>query len=330
MGLIITVFLAIIFGIVPMLVYAGFLWWLDRWEKEPLPLLAAAFLWGFIPSALFALIAQLILDIPTTALFYYNQVAYSLVSASIIAPITEEAIKGFAVLLIFIFFSREFDSLLDGILYGSLAGFGFAAIENVLYFVSFGNDLASLGCLVFMRAFLFGLNHAFFTSLTGLGFAAARYQKNILLKIFFPLLGLAGAMFAHGLHNGLVTFGLVGLPFAVLADWFGVLGVFVVALVSLYHEAGWIKKYLAEEVQLGNITAAQAAVAGSFTGRIGTRFTALTDGGVGKWWRSGRFYQQCAELAYKKHQLVRMGDEGGNQAMIEKLRGEVRQLSAQV
>ncbi len=330
MGLIITVFLAIIFGIVPMLVYAGFLWWLDRWEKEPLPLLAAAFLWGFIPSALFALIAQLILDIPTSALFYYNEVAYSLVSASIIAPITEEAIKGFAVLLIFIFFSREFDSLLDGILYGSLAGFGFAAIENILYFVSFGSDLASLGCLVFMRAFLFGLNHAFFTSLTGLGFAAARYQKNILLKILFPLLGLAGAMFAHGLHNGLVTFGIIGLPFAVLADWFGVLGVFVVALVSLYHEAGWIKKYLAEEVQLGNITAAQAAVAGSFTGRIGTRFTALTDGGVEKWWRSGRFYQQCAELAYKKHQLVRMGDEGGNRAIIEKLRGEVRQLSAQV
>lgn len=330
MGLIITIFFSIIFGIVPMLVYAGFLWWLDRWEKEPLPLLAAAFIWGFIPSAIIALIAQIILGMPTAAVFGEHSLGYELFSASIIAPMTEEVIKGFAVLLIFIFFSREFDSLLDGIIYGSLAGFGFAAIENILYFVSFGSDVASLGCLVFMRAFLFGLNHAFFTSLTGMGFAAARYQKNILLKILFPLLGLAGAMFAHGLHNGLVTFGLVGLPFAVLADWFGVLGVLVVALVSLYHEAGWIKKYLAEEVQLGNLTAAQAAVAGSFTGRIGTRFTALTDGGVGKWWRSGRFYQQCAELAYKKHQFVKMGDEGGNRAIIEKLRGEVRQLSAQV
>jgi len=330
MGLIIIIFFSIIFGIAPMLIYASFLWWLDRWEKEPLPLMAAAFIWGFIPSAIFALIAQLVLDIPTTALFYYNEVAYSLVSASIIAPMTEEGIKGFAVLLIFIFFSREFDSLLDGIIYGSLAGFGFAAIENILYFVSFGSDPASLGCLVFMRAFLFGLNHAFFTSLTGLGFAAARYQKNLLLKILFPLLGLAGAMFAHGLHNGLVTFGLIGLPFAILADWFGVLGVFVVALVSLYHEAGWIKKYLAEEVQLGNLTAAQAAIIGSFTGRIGANIDALSRGGVGKWWRARRFYQQCAELAYKKHQFVKMGDEGGNRAIIERLRGEVRQLSGQI
>jgi hypothetical protein len=209
-------------------------------------------------------------------------------------------------------------------------GFGFAAIENVLYFISFGSDVGSLFCLVFMRAFLFGLNHAFFTSLTGLGFAAARYQKNILLKMLFPLLGLGGAMFAHGLHNGLVTFGIVGLPFAVLADWFGVLGVFVVALVSLYHEAGWIRTYLVEEVQLGNLTAAQARIVGSFTGRLSVRFTALTDGGFGKWWRTGRFYQQCAELAYKKHQFAKMGDEGGNRATIEKLRGEVRQLSPQV
>ena len=330
MGLIITLFLSVIFGIVPMLIYASFLWWLDRWEKEPLPLLAAAFIWGLIPSAIIALVAQIILGFPTAAMFGEHSLGYELFSGSIIAPITEEGVKGFAVLLLFIFFYREFDSLLDGIIYGSLAGFGFAAIENVLYFISFGSDPGSLGCLIFMRAFLFGLNHAFFTSLTGLGFAAARYQKNILLKILFPLLGLAGAMFAHGLHNGLVTFGLIGLPLAVLADWFGVLGVFVVALLSLYHEAGWIKKYLAEEVALGNLTAPQAAIIGSFTGRIGANIAALTGGGIGKWWRARRFYQQCAELAYKKHQFTRMGDEGGNRAIIEKLRGEVRQLSGQV
>lgn len=329
MGLLITIFFAVIFGIVPMLIYAGFLWWLDRWEKEPLPLLAAAFLWGFIPSAILALIAQVLLDIPTSALFYYDEVAYSLVSGSIIAPVTEEGIKAFAVLLVFIFFYREFDSLLDGIIYGSLAGFGFAAIENILYFVSFGSDAGSLFCLIFMRAFLFGLNHAFFTSLTGLGFAAARFQKNILLKILFPLIGLGGAIFTHGLHNGLVTFGLIGLPFAILADWFGVVGVFVVALLSLYHEASWIKKYLSEEVELGNLTAAQAALVSSFRGRIGANVAAL-GGGVGRWWRARRFYQQCAELAYKKHQFEKMGDEGGNRAIIEKLRREVRLLSGQV
>jgi len=330
MNIIIILFISIVMGVVPMLIYAGFLWWLDRWEKEPLHLLAAAFIWGFVPSAIIALISQIVLDVPTTVVFGEHTLGYELFSGSIIAPITEEGVKALAVLMIFVFFYREFDSLLDGIIYGSLAGFGFAAIENILYFVSFGSeDPSSLGCLIFMRSFLFGLNHAFFTSLTGLGFAAARYQKNILLKLLFPVLGFAAAVMAHGLHNGLVSFGLIGLPFAVLADWFGVLGVLVVALFSLYNESKWIKQYLTEEVEMGTLTAGQASTVGSFGGRIATNFSSL-GGGLGLWWRTRRFYQQCSELAYKKHQLAKMGNEGGNQAIIEKLRGEVRGLSNQV
>lgn len=326
----VILFISIVMGIVPMVIYAGFLWWLDRWEKEPLPLLAAAFVWGFIPSAIIALILQLVLDIPISSIFEVNALAYDLVSAGIIAPLTEESIKAVAVLLIFIFFYREFDSLLDGIIYGSLVGFGFAAIENVLYFVGTGaEDVASLGCLIFMRAFLFGLNHAFFTSLTGMGFAAARYQKNIFLKLLLPLIGLSCAMAAHSIHNSLVSFGLIGFPLAVMADWIGILGVLVVALVSLFHEASWIKKYLAEEVQLGTLTLQQAATVASFGGRISNNFSSL-GGGVGHWWRTRHFYQQCAELAYKKHQFLKMGNEGGNQPLIDKLRAEVRGLSAQI
>jgi len=328
--MLLIVVVSVVMGILPMVIYASILWWLDRWEKEPLHLLAAAFIWGFIPSALIALIAQIILGFPTSAVFGEHGLGYELFSGSVIAPITEEGVKAIAVLLVFIVFYREFDSLLDGIIYGSLAGFGFAAIENILYFTSFGSeDPSSLGCLIFMRAFLFGLNHAFFTSLTGLGFALARYQKNILLKLLFPVLGLCAAIIAHGLHNGLVTFGLVGFPLAVLADWFGILGVFVIIVVSLYHEAKWIKQYLAEEVQTGTLTAMQAAAAGSFGGRIGTNFNSL-GGGLGKWWNTRRFYQQCAELAYKKHQLSKMGDEGGTLALIEKLRGEVRTLGQKI
>jgi len=103
----------------------------------------------------------------------------------------------------------------------------------------------------------------------------------------------------------------------------------IIAIVSLYHEAGWIKKYLAEEVSLGTLTAKQAAITASFGGRIVLNFTSL-GGGPGQWWSTRRFYQQCAELAYKKHQLTRMGNEGGNQAIIEKLRSEIKGLSAMV
>lgn len=328
--MLLIVLVSIVMGIVPMVIYAGFLWWLDRWEKEPIPLLIAAFLWGFIPSAIGALILELVLDWPISSVFNVNDLAYDLVSAGVIAPMVEEGVKAVAVLLIFIFFYKEFDSLLDGIIYGSLAGFGFAAIENILYFISIGSgDPDSLGCLITMRAFLFGLNHAFFTSLTGMGFAAARFQKNILLKLLLPVIGLTCAIFAHGVHNSLVSFGIIGFPVAVLADWLGIAGVLIVALVSLYHEAGWIRKYLAEEVQLGTLTAAQANKVASFFGRMGTNLTSLA-GGLTRWWNTRRFYQQCTELAYKKHQLARLGSESGTEAIIDRLRSEVRALSPQV
>jgi len=329
--MLLIVLISIVMGIVPMLIYATFLWWLDRWEKEPIPLLVAAFLWGFIPSAIGAIILQLVLDIPVSAVFYYKDLAYDLVSAGIIAPLTEEGIKGIAVLLIFIFFYREIDSLLDGIIYGALVGFGFAAIENVLYFISQGtSDPSSLGCLIFMRAGLFGLNHAFFTSLTGLGFASARFQKNIFLKLLLPLVGLLCAMSAHSLHNSLVSIGPLGFPLAIGADWMGILGVLVIAFISLYHEAGWIRLYLAEEVVMGTLTPAQAKTVSSFLGRITADFTSL-GGGLTKWWNTRRFYQQCTELAYTKHVYIRLGNEGGSQPLtIDRLRNEVRTLSAKI
>lgn len=326
--MIITLVVAVVAGVVPMLAYATILWWLDRWEKEPLPLLAAVFLWGFIPSAIFALIAQVILDIPAQLIYTVSPLAGELFTGSIVAPFTEELIKGVAVLLVFIFWQHEFDSVLDGIVYGSLVGFGFAAIENVLYFTSFSDELV---CLVPMRAFLFGLNHAFFTSLIGIGFALARFEKRIWLKILYPLLGFGGAMLAHGLHNGLVTFGLIGLPFAILADWMGALVIFIIIIVSLRHEARWIRTYLAEEVDQGILTAAQARRISSFWGRYAADLQALGRGGAVQWRRTYRFHHVCTELAFKKHQYKRkLGDMQRKADLIAKLRSEVVELSSQV
>jgi len=323
------ILISIVMGILPMFLYAIFIWWLDRWEKEPLHLMGAAFLWGFIPSAIFALIAQVILNIPVAAVIGEDNLAFEIYSGSIIAPLTEEGIKGFAVFLIFIFFYKEFDSVMDGIVYGSLVGFGFAAIENILYFLSASeNGLGALGCLIFLRAFLFGLNHAFFTSLTGIGFAIARYRRNVLLKLLFPIIGLSAAMAMHAIHNGFATFGLFGLPFAFVSDWFGILGVAILALISLYNEGKWLKQYLTDEVGLGTLTVQQAETASSFF-RFGADFFSFFVNPI-SWWRLSDFHHKCAELAYKKHQMAKMGNEFGNRSEIEKLRVMVSELSKQV
>jgi len=130
-----TLFLASVFlGIIPMVIYALIIWRLDRWEKEPFPLMLAAFLWGSIPAIIFSIIAQVMLATPLEVMEADQTLWGQLYQSSLVAPITEEIIKGIGLFFIFLKFRREIDSILDGLIYGSMIGFGFAAVENILYF----------------------------------------------------------------------------------------------------------------------------------------------------------------------------------------------------
>jgi RsiW-degrading membrane proteinase PrsW (M82 family) len=87
-------FASIALGIVPMVIYALIVWRIDRWEKEPLPLLVAAFLWGSIPAVIFAVIAQVILKFPVPDFGNGSDLFVELYQASFIAPVSEEITKG--------------------------------------------------------------------------------------------------------------------------------------------------------------------------------------------------------------------------------------------
>lgn len=165
---------------VPMLIYALALWWLDRFEKEPLHLLALAFLWGAVPSIILSLILEIIFDIPIT-LLAGSALTYDLLGSSIAAPLIEEGTKAVALVALFLFFRHEIDSPLDGVIYGGMVGFGFAAVENLFYL--FGayaeGGLGGVAWLAFLRAGLFGLNHAMYTGFTGLGIALALEIRSV-------------------------------------------------------------------------------------------------------------------------------------------------------
>ncbi len=296
-------------------------------EKEPLALVAAVFFWGAVPSIILAIILEVVFDIPIRTWVATESLTYELIGGSVIAPLVEEFFKGVAVLGVFVFFYREFDSVLDGIIYGSLVGFGFAAVENVLYFMSALNEggLGGMLMLVIVRAFIFGLNHAFFTSLTGIGFALARLSRSWLIKLSMPVLGLFLAIMAHAIHNGGMTLAassclwpLIGLA----SDWLGVLVVFVIIILATFQESSWLNRYLPEEVQLGVLTKAECKTVCSYMGRLGERANAFFSGDFGRWRRLGKFYHVATELAFRKHQIT-LGDERGNQANIERLRRQI-------
>lgn len=318
MALLVSLFL----GFFPMFLYAAFVYWLDRYEKEPKALLGAAFFWGVIIAAGGAFIINTALGI---GIFFVtgSEAAAEVGTTSVVAPIVEEILKGLAVAIVFFMFRKEFDSILDGVIYGGIAGLGFAATENTFYIYNMGyleGGWEGLVILTVIRVMLVGWMHAFFTAFTGIGFAIARLNKNILIKIVAPLAGLGTAFFVHAFHNTFSSLvgGTGGFALGLIVDWVGyavMLG-FIIWLIA--HERNIVKRQLAEEVSTSLISQAQYQRALS----PWTLTTAGLSGGA-----TSRFYQACGELAHKKEQLVKHGDEGGNATMIETLRKELAALA---
>lgn len=319
-----TLFLASVFlGIVPMTIYAFVIWRLDRWEREPFPLVLAAFLWGAVPSIIFAIVAQVILGLPLQASGGEPSLGSQLYQASLVAPITEEIFKGIGVALIFLIFRREIDSLLDGLIYGSMIGFGFSAVENILYF-SGQPDAASLIGLFFLRAFIFGMLHALFTGLTGIGFALGLFSKIPFMKLGWPVLGLMAAMATHSLHNYFATLGGEHILYAVLGITVGIAWFAVTAIVCLVHENRWIRIQLADEVSNGVLYSQQALDAASFWSRSSLNGFAQ---GFGTILKRKKLLHEATELAYVKQRHEKFGADGKSQLRLEQLRAIVRELS---
>lgn len=328
-GTILGFLLSVFFGFIPMFLFAYILYWIDRYEKEPRLLLVGTFLWGAVVAAGLAFIVNTVLGLGVY-MFTGSDVATELTTGSIIAPVVEEFLKGFAVLLIFLVVRREFDSILDGIVYAGIAALGFAATENTYYIFTYGyleGGLAGTFFLVLVRVILVGWQHPFYTAFFGIGLAASRLSRSNLVKVIAPLAGLGLAIFTHSMHNTLATFigGLGGLAVGTLVDWSGWFIMVLFILWALYREQQWIISELREEVKSGILSPAQYRVACSAWRQSFTRLTALFSG---RFRATNRFYQVTAELAYKKHQRTSLGNESGNITIIEKYRAELAHLSS--
>ncbi len=328
MNLVTGILISLFLGFGPVFFFAYLVYWIDRYEKEPLLLLGAVFLWGAVVAAGTAFVVNTLLGL-TIYVATGSQGLTDVATGSLFAPPIEETLKGFAVLLVFLIFRKEFDTILDGIVYASIAALGFAATENAFYIFSYGytqNGFTGILGVAFVRVILVGWQHPFFTSFIGIGFAIARLNRSWAVKILAPLAGWILAILAHSLHNTLTTFlgGIVGLAATSIVDWSGWVLMFIFVLWALHREQTWIVRQLREEVNLGVISPVQYKTACSSIAQTIARMQALFSG---KYLATSRFYQAAAELAFKKEQLADFGDENGNRALIERLRAELSLLS---
>jgi protease PrsW len=186
--------------------------WVDRWEPEPPRTLLFAFLWGACVAALSALI------INSSAVLVADEVlgqgAGDVLGATIIAPVVEEAVKGAFVVGLLVFRRREFDGVVDGIVYAGLVAAGFAYTENILYLGrAFAEDEALTGqaaavlTVLILRGVFSPFAHPLFTAMIGIGCGLAAASRFGILRLFYVLVGYLLAVVLHALWNGSATLG---------------------------------------------------------------------------------------------------------------------------
>jgi hypothetical protein len=133
--------------------------------------------------------------------------------------------------------------------------------------------------------------------------------------------GYATAVFTHAFHNSFSSLvgGFEGFAMGSLLDWLGwlVMAMFIIYMIA--RERALLKRQLREEVASGVVSAGQYEKALSPL----TMSTALLTGGPA----AARFYRLCGELAHKKEELLNFGDENGNKARVQALRGQLAALS---
>lgn len=270
---------------------------LDRFDPEPWWCLALAFFWGALVATGCAGTVNTAVHVVASHSMSKEQALF--VTTCVSAPITEEIMKGLGVLGFFFFLRREFDGVVDGIIYATFIALGFAAVENVHYYA----DAALRGRDVFQETFVLrGViapwGHPLYTSMTGIGFGIARETSRPRLRIVAPLSGLLVAMLLHATWNFIPSMGSAVFVLSLLL-WLAFVAAFVVMIVVLVARKGRIiRENLRDEVLFGTLGENELARVTSATARLGTFFK--RDGREER-----RFLRAASRLALAKWHTAR-------------------------
>ncbi|MFB6167961.1 MAG: PrsW family intramembrane metalloprotease [Haloferacaceae archaeon] len=195
---------------VPALALAGYVYVTDVTSGEPIELLVPTFLLAVL-TATFAAVtnsfAQMILGFGGSSGLILSTLFFFLV----VGPV-EETVK-LAAIRLYAYRDDRFDTVVDGAVYGAVAGLGFAFIENALYItrriegeaLGFGLDLIGAGAGITAVRALAGPGHVIYSAVAGYYLGLAKFNPEHRGPLVIKGLVLAAGI--HALYNSTVGIG---------------------------------------------------------------------------------------------------------------------------
>ena len=209
-------------AIAPVFIIALYIYFRDKYEKEPLLLLAKALAFGMLTVIPILFVERFLMGV-MPPLGKTGAAAYQ---AFLVAGTSEEVFK-FLALYLLIWKSPSFNEQFDGIVYAVFVSLGFAAVENVMYVMDGGLEVAAVRAITAVPAHaIFGISMGYFFGI------ARRYEE---LRKGYMQRALWVPILLHGIYDFIL---MVGIP------W--LLALFIPYVIYLYIAGGKKLKILSE------------------------------------------------------------------------------------
>ncbi|PIF05906.1 MAG: PrsW family intramembrane metalloprotease [Draconibacterium sp.] len=200
----------LILSLAPVFIISVYIYLRDKYDKEPLRLLALALLAGAVIVIPVLVIESFLSNFATL----FKGLAVAAWNAFVVAAFSEELMK-YAALYLLIWNRREFNEKFDGIVYAVYISLGFAAVENILYVTGSGLNTGVVRALTAVPA------HAIFGITMGFYFGMAKFYESE--RSSLKMKALIYPIILHGIYDFILFTGY---------EW--IIIIFIGFLVFLY------------------------------------------------------------------------------------------------
>ena len=185
----------VIYAIAPVVIIALYIYFRDKYDKEPILMLIKALVMGMLTVIPVLLMESFFMEF--LPLFDFSTRLSAFYNAFIVAAFTEESWK-FVALFLLIWKSKEFDEPIDGIVYAVFVSLGFAMVENIMYVMEGGVSVALL------RAFLAVPAHALFGVTMGYYMSLAKFTKDKQRHKKYYKYAIVSPIILHGVYDFII------------------------------------------------------------------------------------------------------------------------------